>query len=175
MLLSVLVLALLGVNLFAYLAVGTQRVVDVLNPVLKHTVGITLAVTGETVDVSAEGAKQVVDGTARVVDAGLSKVQDLVRPSVAAASNAKSTRPPAPQRVADAAAFPNTNTNANNAAGNIVDDEAGSSLLGGRRAGYCYVGSEGTTRSCAPVRDTDQCMSGDIFPSFEQCINPRLR
>jgi hypothetical protein len=43
------------------------------------------------------------------------------------------------------------------------------------KAGYCYIGEDRGFRSCIQVNDTDTCMSGDIFPSQELCINPNLR
>ena len=41
--------------------------------------------------------------------------------------------------------------------------------------GFCYVGTDRGYRSCIEVNDQDQCMSGDIFPNNNVCINPNLR
>lgn len=43
------------------------------------------------------------------------------------------------------------------------------------KAGFCYVGEDRGYRSCVEVSDSDICMSGDIFPSREVCVNPSLR
>ena len=43
------------------------------------------------------------------------------------------------------------------------------------KTGWCYIGEEGGNRSCIDVGDNDLCMSGNIFPSQEICINPSLR
>ena len=40
---------------------------------------------------------------------------------------------------------------------------------------YCYIGEDRGHRSCAEVSPNQQCMSGDIFPSMDICVNPRLR
>lgn len=40
---------------------------------------------------------------------------------------------------------------------------------------YCYVGNLGGKRSCAEIQDSDKCISGDIFPTEQICINPNLR
>jgi hypothetical protein len=37
------------------------------------------------------------------------------------------------------------------------------------------VGEDRGIRTCAEVGVNDECMSGDIFPSQELCINPNLR
>jgi len=43
------------------------------------------------------------------------------------------------------------------------------------KSGWCYIGEERGFRSCIEVGDNDLCMSGNIFPSQEICINPTLR
>ena len=42
-------------------------------------------------------------------------------------------------------------------------------------AGYCYIGQENGQRSCSEIYEGDICMSGDIFPSNELCMYPKLR
>jgi hypothetical protein len=58
-------------------------------------------------------------------------------------------------------------------------NEASSSLLdnGGTtgKAGWCYIGQDKGVRTCSQVGANDECMSGDIFPSQEICVNPNLR
>ena len=41
--------------------------------------------------------------------------------------------------------------------------------------GFCYIGKENNIRHCAKVSSKTKCMSGDIFPTMELCINPRIR
>jgi hypothetical protein len=41
--------------------------------------------------------------------------------------------------------------------------------------GYCYIGTQNNTRNCAKVSSRNKCMSGDIFPTMDLCINPTLR
>jgi hypothetical protein len=41
--------------------------------------------------------------------------------------------------------------------------------------GYCYVGKENNIRHCAKVSSKSKCMSGDIFPTMDLCINPKIR
>ena len=40
---------------------------------------------------------------------------------------------------------------------------------------YCYIGTDNGQRECINVYSGDVCMSGQIFPKMEICINPRLR
>jgi len=41
--------------------------------------------------------------------------------------------------------------------------------------GWCYVGEEKGYRNCVEVGENDKCMSGDIFPTSQVCVNPSLR
>ncbi len=46
---------------------------------------------------------------------------------------------------------------------------------GSSKGGWCYVGSYEGIRSCSRVGDSSKCMSGDIFPTQDVCVNPQLR
>jgi hypothetical protein len=43
------------------------------------------------------------------------------------------------------------------------------------KAGFCYIGEDRGFRSCIEVGEGEVCMSGDIFPTEDVCINPKLR
>lgn len=40
---------------------------------------------------------------------------------------------------------------------------------------YCYIGTDNGQRECTNVYAGEICMSGQIFPKMEICINPNLR
>lgn len=40
---------------------------------------------------------------------------------------------------------------------------------------YCYIGTDDGQRECINAYAGDVCLSGQIFPKMEICINPRLR
>lgn len=43
------------------------------------------------------------------------------------------------------------------------------------KSGWCFIGEDRGFRSCSQLGSNDKCMSGDIFPSQEICVNPSLR
>ena len=55
-----------------------------------------------------------------------------------------------------------------------VADDANSSIQQGKM-GWCFIGEDREFRSCAKVGINDTCMSGDIFPTKDVCVNPNLR
>jgi len=176
-LLIVLILAFLGFNIFVYLAKGTQDITNFFGPLIEKIFGTTVAVTGQAIDVSAEGAKAVVSGTASAVNAGLTAVQDITP------NSAQSSMKSQPLTGTTGTTGTQGNVNATNSLHNALNNahpseenpdysphEASSS-----KAGWCFIGEDRGYRSCAEVGVNDQCMSGDIFPSQELCINPNLR
>ena len=168
-----LILAFLCFNIFVYLAKGTQDITSFLN----NLFGSIGQVSNQVVDVSAEGAKTVVNETAGALDAGLTAIQPGSTPN---GLNANSSLPNQPIQSAIPQQGPTQNNSLNKALNNSQQGpndyeahEASSSVTG--KAGWCYIGEDRGFRSCSKVGVNDVCMSGDIFPSNEICINPNLR
>lgn len=44
-----------------------------------------------------------------------------------------------------------------------------------KKSGYCFIGEDETGRKCISINASDKCMSGEIYPSMNICINPNLR
>lgn len=176
----ILILAILGFNIFIYFAKGTQYIANFMEKILTFF-GI---VTGQVVDVSAEGAKAVVGATkgavnvsADVIDSGLTELQKKIPDAKNVESSLKGSGLDEQRQ---------TNVDQKNELNNILHqnksqfndyqaDDASSTIQGNNKSGWCYVGSDRNFRSCAYVGIDDKCMSGEIFPSHELCINPTLR
>jgi len=175
------ILAFLGFNIFVYLAKGTQDITNFFTPLLEKVFGVTTSVVGEVVDVSAEGAKTVVGETAGAIETGLTAVQNITPNN--ASSSIKSQPVQNTIQQPDIMAQNTLNKSLNskqtqNQQGSNNDyqaNEATSSIGSSGKAGWCYIGEDRGFRSCAEVGVNDECMSGDIFPSQEICINPSLR
>ena len=180
-LIIILILAFLGFNIFAYLARGTQDVTSFLAPLVEKIFGTTATVAGQTVNISAEGAKAVVGGTANVLDTGLTAVQELTPNGAPSSLPRQSVQGTMPQQdvTANSALNRALNTSQQMQQGGANDEyeahEAPSSVHSAGKAGWCFVGEDRGIRTCAEVGVNDECMSGDIFPSQELCINPNLR
>jgi len=178
----ILILAILGFNIFIYFAKGTQDIASFIKKIL----GFFGIVTGQVVDVSAEGAKGVVSATQGAVDVtagaiktGLTDIQQLTPQGNR--SNSSITSQPYQQQQQQMmppqeAALNNTLSQMKPDDTDYQADEASSLIQGTMpKSGWCYVGTDRNFRSCAYVGIDDKCMSGEIFPSQELCINPSLR
>jgi hypothetical protein len=60
----------------------------------------------------------------------------------------------------------------------VQSDDSYSSIQSSKisgKSGWCFIGEDRGVRSCLNIGPNDTCMSGDIFPTNEICINPNLR
>ncbi len=176
--LIILFLAFLGFNIFVYLAKGTETLNTVFGSIINMFSGLFGDTVGQVVDVSAEGAKAVVNTTAGVVDAGLSEVQQIT-PNKASSSVSSV---PVTKNQSDLMSNNslnkalNTSKSSQSPNNEYQADEASSSIQSGPpKSGWCYIGEDRGFRTCAEVGPNDKCISGDIFPSQDLCVNPSLR
>ena len=182
--LIILILMFLGFNIFVYLAKGTQDLTDFFAPLVKKVTSIFAGVTGQVVDVSAEGAKAVVNTSADVVTTGLTGVQNITPTEQNSKTKTKGQdiTTTFPQGDVAQANTVNKAINSSTAQKQQVngedyqaDDAASSIQHGASKAGWCYIGEDRGFRSCAEVGVNDTCMSGNIFPTQQICVNPSLR
>ena len=174
-LIIIFILAFLGFNIFVYLAKGTQDITSFFTPLLNQIIKIFTSVTGQTINVSAEGAKTVVSGTANTINTGLTSVQNITNPN----SNLKgqvinNPQPDIMQQSTLNKALNSSQQQQQQQQQDYQANESTSSVHGGQ-SGWCYIGEEKGYRTCAQVGVNDTCMSGDIFPTREICMNPSLR
>jgi hypothetical protein len=165
----VLILAFLGFNIFVYLAKGTQDISNFFGPIMEKIFGTTVGVTSQTIDVAAEGTKAVVGGTATAVNTSLSAVQDITP------NNASSSMKSEPISQKQINQYDNNSLNKALNTSKQKDSQQDYEPHEAKSSGWCYVGEERGYRTCAQVGVDDICMSGDIFPSQEICMNPSLR
>jgi hypothetical protein len=176
--LIILILAFLGFNIFVYLAKGTETINSVFSPIINLFSGIFGDTVGQVVDVSAEGAKSVVNTTAGVADAGLSGVQQITPNKASSSVSSVPVTKNQPDVMSNNSLNKALNTSQSSQSPNneYEADEASSSIQSGPpKSGWCYIGEDRGFRTCAEVGPNDKCISGDIFPSQDLCVNPTLR
>jgi hypothetical protein len=179
-----IVLAFLGFNIFVYLAKGSQDITNFFTPIIEKILGAFGMATTQVIDTSATGAKGLVNTTADVIDTGLTSVQNALPEGKKASTTAGGTslQNSIPQADVMQNNTMNKALNNSNVKNNIgqtedyeADDTSSSIQKGQSKGGYCYIGEERGYRSCMQVDTGDMCMSGQIFPTQEICVNPSLR
>tara|TARA_B110000008_G_scaffold217194_1_gene216755 strand:- start:1369 stop:2322 length:954 start_codon:yes stop_codon:yes gene_type:complete len=168
--LSIVVLAFLGFNIFTYLSDGTNFITKMFGPVVSSTGDVIGDATKSTVDVTSVGTKKIVDTgsdtTKNIVDVankGTTTGIDFLQNSLKKTTN-----------------IVNPENN------NILTDDINKKIdktdsppepikTSSLQQGYCFIGKINDTRHCAKVNERTQCMSGDIYPTMDICVNPNLR
>lgn len=160
--LIVVILALLGFNVFAYLAKGTD--------IFKNF----MASYGKYIP---EGIKKTLNltekGTALGLDVAAGTIQDVkkvVTKETGVAAKTWKARDKKLEQSIDAGNFKGLNNFPQH-----EPDETDSKVQEKSKKGWCYIGTDRTFRSCIKVNESDKCMSGKIFPTKDICINPSLR
>ena len=195
----ILILILLGINIFVYLAKGTQATADVFNeyfaPILKLFGYNVLETTKQTITNTATGTKAGVDIVANTATGTINAIeQPGYRPTSGTSVGVPTTNVPQGQTANSSLPVQNNIqkaganidqwqqgslekalSNASQEANQVKPDDSQSSLQTSGKSGWCYIGEDQGIRACAEVGVNDMCMSGDIFPSQEICMNPKLR
>ena len=153
----ILILALLGINIFAYLARGTQETASLFQRIIGPLLGIFGVTTKQAVETSATGAK-----------AGIDIVADTTTSVIDKAIPIGQQNDPLDKALQNASQTPEQNKEQEVMPSDSVMQSRG-------KAGWCYIGEERGIRTCAEVGVNDTCMSGDVFPSQQICMNPNLR
>lgn len=177
----ILVLALLGLNIFTYLAKGTQEITSLIDaifsPILKFFGYASLETTKQVIQTSAEGTKAGINIVSDTALNGINKIEQVATGKQAQSSiqgtNATNMSIDGWQENPLDKALYNAKQQYTNE--QVMPDEANSNIQYSGKAGYCYIGDSNGVRTCAKVGVNDTCMSGDIYPSNEICVNPNLR
>ena len=108
-----------------------------------------------TTNMGAKGTMEVSSEVASTIDGAI----DTVDESVGEKSAVKNIKVDDPY------------LDATDTAAEVVPDDT----LHQSKSGYCFIGTANGVRSCARIKKGTKCMSGEIFPSLNICVNPALR
>ena len=170
--LIVLLLALIGFNVFTYLDDITAWLSETFGAPFRSVarfLGYAAIDTAQsTVDVTAKGTKSAVDIAAGAATSGI----DVLQQTIDQKGNQARTQMQ-DQDMSSNAGLQRALSHAKKQP--PQPDDATSRTQRTGKSGYCYIGEDRGFRSCVKVGEEDTCMSGDIFPTHAICVNPRLR
>jgi hypothetical protein len=167
--LIVVVLALLGLNIFAYLAKGTDYIGDFIS---KFTQKVP-STAGDIINTSIIGTELAADVAAGTIkDAGdvLSRELDIKRKDLWETRDSGVKKAINNRDMIGINKFPQHEPKkqyTESSEDNVVQER--------HKPGYCYIGTDRGYRSCIKVNTRDHCESDKIFPTMDICINPSLR
>ncbi len=177
--LVVVLLGFAGFNVFKEMGLITDDVVELTRPFMEWSSGILGSVSKQFVSTTSEGTRTGIDIVSGAAKSGVNVIDDQV---TGKGLNASLVVPPsgggnARQEAARATALTMKTGSQLNYDIPAPDDSLSVTQKGktSGKAGYCFVGEDRGNRSCVYVNESDTCMSGNIFPSKDKCINPNLR
>jgi hypothetical protein len=208
-LIVILMLAFLGINVFAYLEKGTDATTNFFDkyivPILKVFGYETLETTKQTVETSATGTKAGVDVVANTTTGTINTIESSAKGTSSKTNGSTTTngstvtgqqttsqlKMNSAQPIRDQLKIEkqindledmqqqNLQKALDDSAkgGEPKPDDSRSRIQSGGsgKAGWCFIGEDRGFRTCSEIGPNDKCMSGDIFPSQEICMNPNLR
>ena len=181
-LIIILILALLGINVFVYLAKGTGTIANIINKYFGALLKLfgfgVLETTKQTISTSATGTKAGIVAVAGTATGAIDTVESTLNQPITftgqqAASSQKGSMP---------VSNGGRNETIQDSLDSTLNDmskthepQPEDSLSTYGKAGWCSFGEDDGSRACAEVGVNDRCMSGNIFPSQTICMNPSLR
>jgi hypothetical protein len=158
-LLVILILSLLGINIFSIIGSWLQYIINIFNPVvskgitdLEYASGTLL---GKSSSIVADTSKTGID----ILDGTVKSVGDLLLK----ASGQKPVSNTQPPTMAPRPPVPNDTTS-----------PIQTSTSAPAKSKWCLVGEYNGKRGCVSISDQDKCLSGQVFPSQQLCLNPNL-
>lgn len=175
----IILIAILGINIFYYLGEGTEVVADITRPIVSFfskLFGYTAVDTArEVIKSTSTGTKSGVEIAEDIADDALDLGETGLDKGLSDQSTKVLNTTPDINQNISANNNGNKNVNSYNEEKDISPVFTSKSNKTGTMAGFCYIGEDRGNRSCIEVEKADMCMSGDIFPTHGTCINPNLR
>jgi hypothetical protein len=168
LLIFLLILSFLGINLLNISGDIIQRISNIFGPVFVNFLSLfgytTGTVINKTADVVADASKTGIDiaeGTAQSVGGLFLKAsQNLSNQPSLETPQPESKQPPKPKSESKPEPEPDTTKN--------PIQKPISSI----KARWCLVGEYEGRRGCIAINEHDKCLSGQVFPTQQMCLNP---
>jgi hypothetical protein len=162
-LLVILVLSLLGINVFIIFGNGLQKLIDIFNPVVSKALSDLGYASGNVIDKSADlAADASKTGIDILNDTAQSVGELLIKASGRGSGGTLDVNINQPNFMAPLDPSPNHTTNP-------IQSGGASS-----KSQWCLVGEYNGARGCINVTDQDKCLSGQVFPNQQMCLNPTM-
>jgi len=178
----VILLAILGLNVFAYLGMLSDSFIGFFRPILAEVAYLGSETAKNTINTSAEGSKLGIDVAAGTLTSAIDLGQKAAAMSEDDVEESVIDDHKLKQAINDSKIKKNQQQNQHNSQQKSIEpvipdnvDSLTQQSKPAKKAGFCYIGEDRGFRSCIKVSEQDTCMSGNIFPSQDICINPNLR
>ena len=176
---TVIMLAVVGFNIFTYLGEGTNTVAGGVMPFIERVTGDLSWFVNKFTDNTTTGTKGAVDVAGDTVKAGAAVPHEIVAGNKGTVVSQQNKKKIDTTSVANAGpSLPEKNETDNNmqtALDSAQTQQPGqtpepvSANTKSSGPGYCYIGEDQGQRSCISVSGSTKCMSGDVYSNIDAC------
>jgi len=176
---TIIMLAVVGFNIFTYLGEGTNTVADGVMPFIERVTGDLSWFVNKFTDNTTTGTKGAVDVAGDTVKAGAAVPHEIVagnKGTVVSQQNKKKIDTTSAENAGSTLPEKNEpNNNMQTTLDSAQTQQTGQTpepVSAGTKSsgpGYCYIGEDQGQRSCISVSDSTNCMSGDVYANIDAC------
>jgi hypothetical protein len=160
-LLVIVVLLVLGINIFTILGDLIQQIVGFFQPAVAKGLSYAGYGTGTVINTSSD---VLADTSKTGIDIARDSLQSIGNLLLQSSDNTNNTIDSAinqPPIIPRNPPSPNETTNNINSPSSAINK-------------WCLVGEYNGARGCISITDRDKCLSGQVFPQQQMCLNPNL-
>lgn len=160
-----LILSILGINLLTIFGDLIQSIATFVKPVVGYVLEKLGYTAGTLIEDSADIAANVAKGGVDIADGVAHSIGGLLKDGSAGIGTTGAM---------DLANVVNQGPRKYTQA---VPDDTNSPIqkpITASKNSWCLVGEMNTRRGCIQVEDADKCLSGQLFPTQQLCLNPNL-
>ena len=162
-----LILSFLGINIFAIFGDILKTITDIFGPLFSQILSFFGYTTGtiinKTADVVSDTAKSGID----IAEGAIQNVGNLLKDSSVNGIDINS-RSTLDQKlgVNNSVPYPSPQPDSSSS---VIQQS-----IGANKTKWCLVGEQKGVRSCIELNNYDKCMSGQVFPNQQVCLNPNF-
>jgi hypothetical protein len=165
-LIILLILSFLGINLLNIFGDFVQTIINIFGPLFSQILSVFGYTTGTIINKSAD----IVSDTAKlgidVAEGSIQSIGDLLKNASERNVDPNSRRQL--DQTLNTSKFKLAKSEPDNSSSPIQKP------ISSNKVGWCLVGEYEGKRGCVQVSDQHKCLSGQIFPDKQMCLNPTL-
>lgn len=164
-----LLLSFVGVNLLIVSGNIMQTLSNIFGPVVTNLLATLGFSTGSLINTSSDVVSKTAKFGIDVADGTVKSVGNLLMSASEPGLNETQKR-----ELSNVLKPTTSNNNSGSPMPAQSTDSTVSSIASQKQGGWCYIGDYENARGCVKMSEHSKCMSGQVFSSQANCLNPNI-
>jgi|TARA_B110000093_G_C12916777_1_gene387323 hypothetical protein len=160
-LILLIVLLYLGINVFNIFGDSLQSIANITGPTISKILAAFGFSAGQVINVTADVASDTIKTGTDIAEGVVQNVGNLMIDASEETDASNKLKKD----------IENSNRRTNDPVIDNSEDTIQKSISSGKQ-NWCLVGEYQSRRGCVLVTDSDKCLSGQVFPNQQMCLNP---